>query len=651
MADEREKNLDDLLMAYELGLLTEDERRQLEIYLLENDELMAEAGSFEEAVRLLKHDPDIRRFVAELDSEQASTATETKKKSRIMKFVPVFAAAAVFLIFLIVQPWEIKIHPTNEVIASENRLAIAPFVNMADPGDAKRLGEICGSLLTSDLAESDYLQIVPLRPIADTGVSSAGYRDSARVQFEMMEQARQAGAKWVLTGTILREEPAIVISTRIAKIATESIVGSTTITGKEGEEVFALIDSLAALIKEELTLPQKALNESGRPVADFTTHSQKAYFYFIEGKDQYSNAYYDDARASFERALSYDSTFAMVHYYLARLGRGEKRQYHIDQAEKYSDRTGTREKFLIYAFAEATRREYGKAIELLELASLRFPGDKGIYYELAVYNYSVSRYNESVAYAQKAIALDPDFASAYNYMAYGYNYLGKVDSALAAVDKYIRLKPDQANPYDTKGDICMQNGLLDDAIASYEKSLSIKPDFYNSMIFLDILYIFKGDYDKAESTIRKIMDSPSKMDRSTARSLLASIYLRQGEFGEAFNRLDQGIEIDQQEQTGDAFETEIVYKYLIKAYMYLATGNNAEAVKAAGEIVELFGRYAPGSADRWREFYVQVLAEAGNLPEADSVAAALKHDLDSARAMSYQVLLRRRVNRFRTRQL
>ena len=47
MADENEKNLDDLLMAYELGLLTEDERRRLEIYLLENDELMAEAGSFE----------------------------------------------------------------------------------------------------------------------------------------------------------------------------------------------------------------------------------------------------------------------------------------------------------------------------------------------------------------------------------------------------------------------------------------------------------------------------------------------------------------------------------------------------------------------------------------------------------------------------
>ncbi len=636
MADEREIKLDDLLMAYELGLLTEEERRQLEIYLMENDELMAEAGNFEEAVRLLKHDPDVRKLVAELESGQEVTATETKEKSRIMKFIPVFAAAAIFLIILLVQPWEIKIHPTNEVVAAENRLAIGPFVNMADPEDTKRLGEICSSLLISDLAESDYLQIVPLRTIADSTLFSAGNRDSSRVQDELIEQARKIGARWVLTGAILKEEPAVVISIRITEIATGSVVDSTAITGKKGEEVFTLIDSLAVLIKEKLTLPQKALNESGRPVADFTTHSQKAYFYFIEGKDQYTSAYYDDARDSFKRALAYDSTFAMVHYYLARLTRGEEKQYHIEQAQKYSDRTGTKEKFLIYAYSEAAKRQFRRAIELLELASLRFPDDKRIYYELSAYSCGVLRYRETVDYSRKAIEIDPDFAVAYNYLAYGYNYLGEVDSALTAVDQYIRLMPDKANPYDTKGDICMQNGMLDEAIASFEKSLSIKPDFYNSMIYLDMLYIFKGDYDIARATINRIMDSPSKMNRSTARSLLAALYLRQGQFGEAFDKLEQGIEIDKQEQTGDAFETEIVYKYLIRAYMYLETGDKTEAVRAAKEIVELFDKYMPGNADRWREFYAQVLAEGGNLARADSVAEALKHDLDSVKVVPYQ---------------
>ena len=253
-----------------------------------------------------------------------------------------------------------------------------------------------------------------------------------------------------------------------------------------------------------------------------------------------------------------------------------------------------------------------------------------------MYSYSVLRFRETVDYSKKAIGLDPDFAAAYNYLAYGYNYLDKLDSALEAVDQYIRLLPDQANPYDTKGDICMQNGLLDEAIASFEKSLSIKPDFYNSMIYLDMLYIFKGDYDKARATISKILDSPSKMNRSTARSLLAALYLRQGQFKEAFDKLKQGIEIDKQEQTGDAFETEIVYKYLIKARMYLETGNNKGAVEAAEEMVRLFDKYAPNYADGWREFYAQVLAEAGYPSRADSVAKALKRDLDSVKVVPFQ---------------
>lgn len=620
MADNRDKNLDDLLMAYELGMLTEDERRRLELLLLENDELMAEAGSFEEAIRLIKHDPDIRKAIIEADIDQ-SAAKDEKKKSRLTAFVPVFATAAVILILLIIKPWDIQIRPTNEAVASENRLAIMPFDNAADAADTDRLAQICYNLLSSDLAESRYMQIIPLMRTSDDSVKSHGIP---------LAVAQNAGARWILYGTIVQEEPTITVATVLTEVATGKTISSREISEAGGKNIFALVDTLSLLIMEDLRLPKDAGSESGRSVADITTHSQKAYFYFLEGKDQNSKAYYQDARASFSRVLEYDSTFAMAHYHLARLTSGEERRYHISRAMEYSYKTGTKEKYLIEAQKAAIDRDFSRAIESLRLASLRFPDDKNIYYELSVYHYNLYQYADAADYANKTIELDPDFKLAYNQLAYAYHKLGDVAAALKAVDQYIALAPDEANPYDSKGDICMNAGMLDEAIEAYEKALAIKPDYYKSMIYLEMLYIFKGDYEKAEAIVKNIFNSPSKYDRSTGRSLWAAIALRQGQTTEALRRLDFGIATDSQEQTGRNLDTEIQFKYLIKAYLYLDLGDAAKAVAMADKFVELHREYAPEFISQWRQFQVQILAECGRYADAERVAAELKEDLDSA---------------------
>jgi tetratricopeptide (TPR) repeat protein len=631
MADNRERNFDDLLMAYELGLLTEDERRRLEIHLLENDELMAEAGNFEEAIRLIKHDPDIRKAIAEADIDNKFARREEKKKSRLVTLIPVFATVAVFLILLIVQPWEVQIRPSKEVVASENRLAVVPFANLSEPADPQRLGQIWAGLLISDLSESEYLRIVPLQQINDILEEMTGTADSVKIDRCALDIALQSGAKWVLTGTIMAVQGETIITTRLLEAATGDMIKRREFRAGDSENIFGLIDSISVLVKEDMTLPQKAFSEPDRRVADITTHSQKAYFYFLEGTDQSSKMYYQDAKTSFNRALEYDSTFAMAHYYLSRITSGEKRRYHIEQAEKYSYKTGTKDKFLIEAHKAVVNRDLNRAIELLRLASLRFPDDKGMYYELAVNHYNVYQYAEAVAYAKKAIDIDPGFKVAYNQLAYAYHKLGDDKAALEAIDRYIELAPDEANPYDSRGDICMDAGILEEAIKSYEKALEIKPDYYKSRIYLGMLYIFKGDYEEAEATIRRILDSPVKNDRSVGRSLWAAILLRQGKMEEALQRLDFGIAADAQEQSSVNLDTEIHYKYLIKAFIFLEIGDTTRAIEAGEKFVALHRKYAPEFVSQWRQFYVQILAECGRYDEASRIAAELKADIDSVK--------------------
>ncbi len=635
MADNGEKNFDDLLMAYELGLLTEDERRRLELRLLEDDELMAEAGSFEEAIRLIKHDPDIRKAIAEADIDDKVSIREEKKKSRFVTMIPVFATAAVFLILLIVQPWEVQIHPTKEAIAAENRLVVMPFTNLSDPGDPQRLGQICAGLLISDLSESEYLRVIPLQRVSDILENTIGDGDSTNLDGRALDVARQSEAKWVLTGTISSGQDETIIATQLMEAATGEVIKRREIKAGDNEDIFGVIDSISVLAKEDMTLPPKAFAEPDRRVADITTHSQKAYFYFLEGTEQCSKMYYQDAQASFIRVLENDSTFAMAHYYMSRITSGEERRYHIEQAEKYSYKTGTKEKFLIEAHKAVVNRNLSGAIEWLRLASLRYPDDKSIYYELAVNHYNVYQYAEAAEYAKKAIDIDPGFKVAYNQLAYAYHKLGDVGAALKAIDRYIELAPDEANPYDSKGDICMGNGMLDEAIDAFEKALAIKPDFYRSMILLEMLYIFKGDYDRAEATIKGIFNSPSKYQRSTGRTMWGAISLRQGKIEEALQRLDFGIAADAQEQSSVDLDTEIQFKYLMKAFIFLEIGDTARAVEAGEEFVAVHRKYAPEFISAWRQFYVQILAECGRYSDAEKIAAELKAHLDSAKLEPY----------------
>ena len=61
------------------------------------------------------------------------------------------------------------------------------------------------------------------------------------------------------------------------------------------------------------------------------------------------------------------------------------------------------------------------------------------------------------------------------------------------------------NPYDTRGEIFLKSGMLDEAIASYELALVKKPDFYSSRSHLAFLYIYKGEFDKAQPLIDDMM--------------------------------------------------------------------------------------------------------------------------------------------------
>ncbi len=112
-------------------------------------------------------------------------------------------------------------------------------------------------------------------------------------------------------------------------------------------------------------------------MADVTTHSQEAYRYYLEGIDYFYKAYFSEAEKSFEKALEFDSTFAMAYYWLAYVkyaSNGIKTARELmTKAVKYSDRVSQKEKHYIKSMEAYISGNYSQAIKELQKIVEHYP--------------------------------------------------------------------------------------------------------------------------------------------------------------------------------------------------------------------------------------------------------------------------------------
>ena len=59
--------------------------------------------------------------------------------------------------------------------------------------------------------------------------------------------------------------------------------------------------------------------------------------------------------------------------------------------------------------------------------------------------------------------------------------LKRLEEALASYDKALALKPDFAEAYNNRGNALKELKRLDEALASYDRALAIKPDYAGAL--------------------------------------------------------------------------------------------------------------------------------------------------------------------------
>jgi len=614
----------DKLYAYELGMLSDEERNEFEIHLLECAFCSEKALKFHSPARLLRHDSDVQDVIRRLDEEEPYTAVSSdtpqprNRRRKWLTFVPIPAIFLIVLIFVILKPWHVEFKPTNEVIAAQTRLAIVYFDNLADHEDAQRLGEIATNLLITDLSESRYIGVVSSQRLYDI-LKLLGKEGERNVdKYTALEIARKSGAKNLLTGSILQVEPNIVITTQLVDVLSGKVEASQRVTGGTNDDIFSMVDKLTVEIKTDLSLPYAAMRESDRPIAEVTTHSPESYRNYLKGVALYNRFYMIEAAESFEKALEFDSTFAMVYYYLSELTSPDL----IDKALEYSDKAGEMDRYFIKSREAIYSRDYDKASAELEEAIMRFPEEKLAYFMLGSLKHSLRQYLEAISNLKEAIRIDPLYKSAYNVLAYSYTYADSAERAIQTIDLYISLTPDEANPYDSKADIMFILERYDEAIDSYRKALAIKPDFYHSYGKLCKLHLLRREYAEAESCAVILADADDMKTRSDGRQFLALIPLHRGQIGQALDMLDNGISIDSIELTGLG-RLRTVSKHYVKARIYSNLHKHSMAVKEIEKGIEIYRLVYPNDKGAYRCFYTSLLVRNGEYEKAEQVHSGI----------------------------
>jgi tetratricopeptide (TPR) repeat protein len=280
-----------------------------------------------------------------------------------------------------------------------------------------------------------------------------------------------------------------------------------------------------------------------RASRDVTTSSERAYRAYREGVENDLKMYEREAMSSYAEALRYDPHFVMATLRLADKMRSrdpERAASLLASAARYRDDLTEREKLMLRIWEERWGKRDLKVLEaLFDEYVRRFPKDPEGYKMRAGFLANAGRMPEALAEYERLIAVNPNYAEAYNTLGYYWARNGDNAKAEDYLKRYRYLASDQANPYDSLGEFYAFTGRYDEAEETLRKALSIKDDFYAAWGHLGTVEAGRGNPVKAAEYFRKASDNaPSTFQRYDFRFLAAMCLVDAGRPEDAVKEMD-----------------------------------------------------------------------------------------------------------------
>ena len=336
----------------------------------------------------------------------------------------------------------------------------------------------------------------------------------------------------------------------------------------------------------------------------FTTKSNQALQYFLDGLDKNDNFYNDEARALFGKAIELDPEFAIAYYYWAITSvTQDDFQSRLSQAVELVDNASEPERLIILGQKALNDDSTGLALEYLQRLVKICPEGKRAHFLISIFYFGQQEWDLAIDEINVVTSLEPNFAPVYNMLGYAYANIKKYPEAISALKKYSELRPEDPNPHDSMGEIFLIIGDYDNSIKHYTISLKLESDYIPSNAGLGHNYIFMGEYDRARKAYDEIfINARNTADTNTAYFWKSISYVHEEQY-------DKAIEVQKEHLEHTKTLTDIYTQALIHGRMaaiYRKMGNFEMALQECATEREIAERpdMQPGLKEAYDRDYL-----------------------------------------------
>jgi tetratricopeptide (TPR) repeat protein len=259
-----------------------------------------------------------------------------------------------------------------------------------------------------------------------------------------------------------------------------------------------------------------------------TTSSEQALALYNEAQTLIDNLHFTEARPILLQAVAADPNFAMAYVLMAGTSQtGAEFFAVVEKAQANAAGASDGEQLIIYALAGGARNDQAAQLTALRDLVALHPADERTHNRLANYYNGQQDYDNALTHYGHAVAINPEFATAFNSMGYAHRANDDLDGARAAFATYVELIPDEANPYDSYAELLMEMGQHAESIENYRKSLAIDRNFSASYAGISINESLRGDVDaalEAAAQMLSVARTPGERRGAIFQSVLAHLF-------------------------------------------------------------------------------------------------------------------------------
>jgi len=435
-------------------------------------------------------------------TEFADELPKKSARSRAWIYVVIIAGAISVSLFFVGRYTSSKQSGNAELPAKS--IAVLPFENLSRDPDNAYFAEGVRDELLARLSKAADLKVISIR---STEQLKSSLDDLSQI-------ARKFGVANILAGSVQRSSDQVRVNVQLVRGENNTHLWADTFDRKL-TDIFAIESDIAKTIAEKLQTKFSGSEE--RAASAKPTENTEAHQLYLKGRyfwNRRTGENLKKALAYFEQAAEKDP-----HYALAYTG--------------IADSCG-----LIPIYSAGTSQEYhprqrAAAQKAVELDDTLAEAHTSLAFVFA-YDFEFA---QAVKEFERAIALNPNYATAHHFYAVGtLAALGEFDRAIAEVKRALELDPVSGIISASLGTVYTMARRYDEAIAQGRETVEMHPEFYWAHRFLGLALELKGATSEAITEYRKAFEL---YDDPVVLALLAHAEVSIGKQNEARQILAQ----------------------------------------------------------------------------------------------------------------